>query len=116
MILNYRLLKGGLSMPKKRTHKLWTRQEEKAAEALYQECTAKEVAKILGRTASSVKSRMFELPGGKTEKYAHWTPEAEAILLQHSNKAASELLGFSYDACRTRRYRLGKALREAQAL
>ena len=103
-------------MPKKRTHKLWTRQEEKAAEALYQECTAKEVAKILGRTASSVKSRMFELPGGKTEKYAHWTPEAEAILLQHSNKAASELLGFSYDACKTRRYRLGKALREAQAL
>lgn len=99
-----------------RTFKAWTRQEEETAKSLYGEHTAAEVAKILGRTASSVKSRMFELPGGKAEKYCRWTLEAEAILLQHSNKTASSILGFSYDACRTRRYRLGKAIREAQAL
>lgn len=93
----------------------WTVVEERRAEELYQTMTAREVAKLLGRTKRSVQSRLVASKTTVAKKaWRRWTAADDAYLLSTDNKTAARHLNRGIAACKSRRLVL-KQLAQATA-
>ena len=95
--------------------KPWTRVEERRAEELYKTMSAREVAKLLGRTKLSVESKVFASKTAVTKRpWRHWTATDDAYLLSTGNKTAARHLNRGIGACKSRRLVLKQLAKTAE--
>lgn len=103
------------ALPAKRKPKPWTILEERRAEELYQTMTAREVAKLLGRTKRSVQSRFVASKTTVAKKaWQRWTAADDAYLLSVGNKTAARHLSRGIGACKSRRLVLKQLAKTAK--
>ena len=103
------------ALPAKRKLKPWTVVEERRAEELYQTMTAREVAKLLGRTKQSVEGRFFSSKTAVTKKgWQRWTVDEDDYLMTVGNKIAAKHLNRSACACKSRRLVLKQLAKTAE--
>ena len=98
-----------------RKPKPWTRVEERRAEELYKTMSAREVAKLLGRTKLSVESKVFASKTAVTKRpWRHWTATDDAYLMSASDKTAARHLNRSVAACKSHRLVLKQLAKTAE--
>ena len=106
---------GTVSTKAKRKPKPWTVVEERRAEELYKTMSAREVAKLLGRTKQSVENRLFFSRTAVTKKaWQRWTESDDYYLMTVGDKVAAKHLNRSVCACKSRRLVLKQLAKTAE--